>query len=85
MVFREQGSKTFMKIHCNYCGAYINIEQEMFCPNCGAELPVAQKACQSNSQHVSHLQESKRELQRELMECVKAYKEVLASYNQLNI
>ena len=35
-----------MKVFCKCCDAYIDIEKEMFCPNCGADLSESRRTAQ---------------------------------------
>lgn len=69
-----------MKIECKYCGAYIDINKEIFCPNCGAELSIPKKF---TTERNVDLQQRKRELHMELVQCAKVYENLLVELGEL--
>ena len=69
-----------MKYNCLYCGAYIDIDKEKFCPNCNAIIS-PRKYCKNVSE--TNLYASKKELEADIKQCFQAYQTLLTAFDVL--
>jgi predicted amidophosphoribosyltransferase len=70
-----------MKVFCKYCDAYIDIEKEMFCPNCGAEISIKQKTHNGVGQKLE-IQKAKKDLETEIIEYERVYRNMLDTFSK---
>lgn len=70
-----------MKITCHYCGAYIQVDEEMFCPNCGAEISIKQKTHNGVGQKLE-IQKAKKDLEAEIVEYERVYRNMLDTFSK---